>query len=99
MNTGHLNGQGLAELRGYNFQNLSSAPTTNLYKGRFYFNTTDNTLYVYNGSQWVDALSQGVIYSEGPGVDITSNTISIDNTVTGATKCKITYNNQGYIFN
>ena len=97
MNTGHLNGNGLAELRGYNFQNLASAPTTNLYAGRFYFNTSDNTLYVYNGSEWLDALSQGVTYTEGSGIDITSNVISIDNTVTGATKCKVTYDNNGLI--
>ena len=78
MNTGHLNGNGLAELRGYNFQNLSSAPTTNLYAGRFYFNTSDNTLYVYNGSQWLDALAQGTTYTEGNGIDITGNVISVD---------------------
>lgn len=97
MNTGHLNGNGLAELRGYNAQNLASAPTTNLYAGRFYFNTSDNTLYVYNGSEWLDALKQGIVYTEGSGIDITGNVISIDNTVTGATKCKVTYNNQGLI--
>ena len=78
MNTGHLNGNGLAELRGYNFQNLSSAPTTNLYAGRFYFNTSDNTLYVYNGSQWLNALAQGTTYTEGNGIDITGNVISAD---------------------
>ena len=48
MKTGNLNGQGLAELQNYKIQNLASAPTTNLAKGRFYFNTTDNTLYVYD---------------------------------------------------
>lgn len=99
MDTGHLNGNGLAELRGYNAQNLASAPTTNLYAGRFYFNTSDNTLYVYNGSEWLDALKQGIVYTEGSGIDITGNVISIDNTVTGATKCKITYNNQGLVTN
>ena len=40
-------------------QNLASAPTTNVAAGRFYFNTADHTLYVYNGTAWVDALSQG----------------------------------------
>lgn len=97
MNTGHLDGQGIAELRGYNFQNLSSAPTTNLYAGRFYFNTVDNTLYVYDGTQWLDALKQGIIYTEGSGIDITGSTISIDNTVTAATKCKITYDANGLV--
>ena len=81
MNTGHLNGNGLAELRGYNFQNLASAPSTNLYAGRFYYNTADNTLYVYNGSQWLDALAQGTTYTAGTGISITSNTISVASTV------------------
>lgn len=40
-------------------QNLASAPSTNVAAGRFYFNTADHTLYVYNGTAWVDALSQG----------------------------------------
>ena len=78
MKTGSLNGQGIAELQNFNIQNLSSAPTTNLKKGRLYFDTTDNTLYVYDGTQWVDALSQGIIYQEGGGIDITNATISID---------------------
>ena len=78
MKTGSLNGQGIAELQNFNIQNLSSAPTTNLKKGRLYFDTTDNTLYVYDGTQWVDALSQGIIYQEGDGIDITNATISID---------------------
>ena len=78
MDTGHLNGNGLAELRGYNAQNLASAPTTNLYAGRFYFNTSDNTLYVYDGSQWLNALAQGTTYTEGNGIDITGDVISVD---------------------
>lgn len=89
MKTGNLDGQGLAELRNYNIQNLSSAPTTNLYAGRFYFNTTDNTLYVYDGTQWLDALTQGTTYTEGAGIDIASNTISID-LATGANAGNVT---------
>lgn len=78
MKTGNLDGQGLGELQNYKFQNLSSAPTTNLTKGRFYFNTSDNTLYVYNGTAWVDALKQGLIYTGGTGIDISGTTISAD---------------------
>lgn len=89
MNTGNLNGLGLAELQNFKFQNLSSAPTTNLSKGRFYFNTTDNTLYVYDGTTWVDALVQGGTYLEGAGIDITSGTISID-LATGANAGNVT---------
>lgn len=81
MKTGSLNGQGIAELQNYNIQNLSSAPTTNLRKGRLYFDTTDNTLYVYDGTQWVDALSQGIIYTEGTGIIIDGTAISVDDDV------------------
>ena len=81
MKYGNIDGYGLAELRNLNVQNLSTAPTTNLRAGRFYFNTTDNTLYVYNGTAWVDALNQGKIYTEGNGINITGTTIAIDTTV------------------
>jgi len=97
MKTGNLNGQGIAELQNFKFQNLSSAPTTNLAGGRFYFSTVDSTFYIYNGSTWKDALSQGMIYTEGSGIDITGNVISIDNTVTAGTKCKITYDANGLV--
>lgn len=81
MKFGNINLQGIGELQNANIQNLPSAPTTNLKKGRLYFDTTDNTLYVYNGTAWVDALSQGIIYTEGTGIDITGTAISIDDTV------------------
>ena len=53
----HLN-LGGNEIQNAVFQNLASAPS-NPAEGQFYFNTTDETLYVYNGTSWVDALSQG----------------------------------------
>ena len=81
MKFGNINLQGIGELQNANIQNLSSAPTTNLKKGRLYFDTTDNTLYVYNGTAWVDALSQGLVYTEGTGIDIIGTAISIDDTV------------------
>lgn len=81
MKFGHLDGQGLGELRNYNIQNLTSAPTTGLKAGRIYFNTTEKTLYVYDGTAWVDALSQGRIYTEGTGIDIDGTVISVDTSV------------------
>lgn len=93
----NINLGGLGELQNANFHNLAVAPTTNLRGGRFYYSTVDNTLYVYNGSQWLNALAQGTTYSAGSGIDITGGAISIDNSVTGATKCKITYNSQGLV--
>ena len=74
----NINLGGLGEIQNANIQNLAVAPTTNLKAGRMYFNTADHTLYVYDGTKWVDALSQGIIYSEGSGIDITSSTISVD---------------------
>ena len=76
MKTGNLDGQGLAELRNFNIQNLASAPSTNLYAGRIYFNTTDHTLYVYNGTNWVDALSQGD-YTFQNGIELINNTRNV----------------------
>lgn len=80
------------ELQNAVIQNLSTAPS-NPIAGQVYFNTTDKMLYTYDGTQWIT----GTTYTEGSGIDITSGVISIDNTVTGATKCKITYNNQGLV--
>ena len=50
-------------------QNLASAPSANVAAGRFYFNTADHTLYVYNGTAWVDALNQGKIYTFQNGLE------------------------------
>ena len=94
MYTGNLDGQGLAELRGYNFQKLASAPTTNLYAGRFYYNTTDNTLYVYNGSQWIDALSQGD-YTFKNGVELVSGTRDVQIKLGTSTNATLTADSNG----
>ncbi len=81
MKYGNIDGQGLAELQNLNFQNLSSAPTQNVGAGRFYFNTADHTLYVYNGTNWLDALAQGTTYTQGTGISIAGNVISVASTV------------------
>lgn len=44
------------ELQNAVIQNLASNPTQNLIPGRVYFNTTDNELRVYNGTEWVSYL-------------------------------------------
>ena len=100
MKTGHLDGQGLAELRNFKLQMLASAPSSS--EAKFYYNTSDHTLYVYNGTTWVDALSQGRIYVEGTGIDISGNTISVDTSVIAQqsdlpTKVSDLMNDSGYI--
>lgn len=61
-------------------QNLASAPA-NPKSGQHYFNTADNTEYVWDGTAWVDALNQGRIYTGGDGIDITGSVVAVDNTV------------------
>ena len=111
-------------------QNLASAPSTNVAAGRFYFNTADHTLYVYDGTQWVNALSQGD-YTFQNGVELVEGTRNVqlklatgasagnvvftadanglaasvdlsgkvdkNEAITGATKCKITYDAKGLV--
>ena len=111
-------------------QNLASAPSTNVAAGRFYFNTADHTLYVYNGTAWVDALSQGD-YTFQNGLELVDGTRNVqiklatgasagnveftadsnglagsvdlsgkvdkNDAITGATKCKITYDSKGLV--
>ena len=82
-------------------QNLASAPS-NPKAGQFYFNTVDKTLYVYADSSWTDALSQGIIYTEGSGIDIEGTAISVDTSVIAQLSDIPTNNNQltngaGYI--
>lgn len=66
------------ELQNAVIQNLASAPQ-NPVAGQHYFNTTDNTEYVFDGTNWVDALNQGKIYTfTTPGLTETSGTVSLD---------------------
>jgi hypothetical protein len=57
--------------------NLSSAPS-NPAVGQEYFNTSDKQKYIWDGTAWVSETGQGTTYTEGTGIDISSNTISVD---------------------
>ena len=57
--------------------NLSSAPS-NPVVGQEYFNTSDKQKYIWNGTAWVSETAQGTTYTEGAGIDISSNTIAVD---------------------
>ena len=70
------------ELQNAVIQNLASAPA-NPIMGQHYFNTTDNTEYVFDGTNWVDALNQGKIYTfTTPGLTETSGTVTLDKATT-----------------
>ena len=42
------------------FELVSSLPTSNLFVGRLVFNSTDNTHYYYNGTDWVSIIDSKV---------------------------------------
>lgn len=59
-------------------QMLSGSTESMELEAFFYWNTQTKQLLIYNGTEWVDATSQGIIYSEGTGIVIGSdNTISV----------------------
>lgn len=92
MKSGHLDGQGLAELRNFKIQNLSSAPTAS--KSRFYYDTLAHTVYVYNGTAWVDALSQGD-YTFQNGVELVANTRNVQLKLNNSGNVTLTADNNG----
>lgn len=64
-------------------QNLASAPATPK-AGQVYWNTSDDKLYVYDGTNWVDATNQGKIYTFSTGLTELSGTVTLDKATVGA---------------
>lgn len=46
------------------FESVSSLPTSNLFKGRVVYNSTNNTNYYYNGTKWVSIIDSDVLDSK-----------------------------------
>lgn len=82
------------ELQNAVLQNLGTDPASGSKEGRIWINTTTHKPMYYDGT---DNKEFGKVYTEGDGIDITNDVISIDNTVTAATKCKITYDANGLV--
>ena len=61
-------------------QNLGTAPS-NPKEGQFYWDSANKKDMIFDGTNWIDRTSQGKIYTEGTGIDITGTVISIDDTV------------------
>ena len=65
------------ELQNAVVQNLATAPA-NPKAGQHYFNTADNTEYVYNGTSWVDTLNQGEILTFSSPLVKTGTAVTIN---------------------
>ena len=75
---------GKLELQNARIQNLATAPSSPE-EGQVYFNTSDKNLYVYADGNWVDLTSQGVTYSAGTGLSLSSGVFSVNYGTTGGT--------------
>lgn len=47
------------EIINYSDEKLETAPVSNLFEGRKYYNTSTHKNYVYNGTSWVDVTDSG----------------------------------------
>lgn len=69
----NLNGN---ELQKAVIQNLAAAPA-NPKAGQIYYNTVDQLLYTFNGTEWVT----GKIYSAGNGLNLNGTEFSVDTSI------------------
>lgn len=72
------------ELQNPVIHSLATAPSSPV-EGQIYWNTADDNLYVYDGSNWIDLTSQGVTYSAGTGLTLTGSSFSVNYGTTSGT--------------
>lgn len=78
----------LSELKNFKVQKLSSAPDAA--EARMYFNTTTHKLMIHDGTEWVDATCQGIIYSFADGLVEDENHEVVINIATGENAGNVT---------
>ena len=89
------------EIQNVKAQNLAATPN-DVVESQFWYDTANHTMKFYDGTKAVDMGSQGRIYVEGTGIDITGSTISVDTSVIAQqsdlpTKVSDLTNDTGYI--
>lgn len=79
------------EIQNFRVQNLATAPASPVV-GQHYYNTADNTEYVWNGTKWIDALSQGD-YTFSNGIQESGRNVSLK--LVNETDVTLTANSDG----
>lgn len=72
-------------------ETAASDPVTNLRPGRMYFNTGNNTLYVYSGGAWVSTSSGGGAPSDATYLVTSSDGTLSDEVVTSSLAANLTF--------
>lgn len=83
---------GQNELQNAVIQNLASAPS-NPKKGQHYFDTSSNTEYIWDGTAWVNAMSQGDYTFQNGVEEVTGRKVQIK--VGTSTNATVTANSSG----
>lgn len=74
------------ELRNPVIHSLATAPSAETsVEGQMYYNTANDNLYVFDGTNWIDLTSQGITYTAGTGLSLTDGAFSVQYGTTSTT--------------